>query len=250
MKVFRLKGQVAIVTGAGQGIGKAIAIALAKEGARVVLADITGKEQDTAMEIGRLGGEVIPVRLDVSRFLEAKEVVNGVAEKFGRIDILVNNAGIYPFKSFDEMDESDWDRVINTNLKGVFNCTKAVIPYMKRQRYGKIVNISSVAGTVVGFPGLSHYSASKAGIVGFTRSLALEVAKDGICVNAVAPGPIETEGTRSIERETYEGLRRMIPMGRFGKPEEITSLVVFLASETSSFITGQVIVADGGYTIL
>ncbi|MCX8181739.1 MAG: SDR family oxidoreductase [Candidatus Methanomethyliaceae archaeon] len=246
---MRVKDKVAIVTGAGQGIGRSIALRLASEGAKVVVTDISGKEFDTAKEIRDLGVEALPLKLDVTKYHEAHDAARQVWEKFGRIDILVNNAGIYPFKNFDDMDEGDWDRVIQINLKGTFNCTKAVLPYMKAQNYGRIINISSIAGTVVGFPNLSHYCASKAGIVGFTRGLALEVAKYGICVNAVAPGPIETPGTQIMDKEAYEAIRRAIPIGRLGGPQEVASVVTFLASEESSLITGQVIVADGGYTL-
>lgn len=246
---MRLENRIAIVTGAGQGIGKAIALRLAKEGAKVAVTDVSGKEVETAKEIKDLGGEALPLKLDVTKYQEAQDAARQVWEKFGRIDVLVNNAGVYPFRSFDEMEEGDWDRVLQINLKGTFNCTKAVLPYMKKQGYGRIINISSVAGTVVGFMNLSHYCASKAGIVGFTKGLALEVAKHGIYVNAVAPGPIETPGAVSAGKEAFEALKQMIPIGRLGKPEEVASIVLFLASEESSLITGQVIVADGGYTL-
>lgn len=249
MIYLKVKDRVAIITGSGQGIGKAIAFALAREGAKVAVTDISGKEVDTAKEIKALGKEALPLKLDVTNYLEAQNVAKKVYESFGRIDILVNNAGIYPFKSFEDMEEKDWDRVIQINLKGTFNCTKAVLPYMKEQRYGRIINISSIAGTFVGFSNLSHYCASKAGIMGFTRGVALEVAKYGICVNAVAPGPIETPGTQVMSEEAVEVIKRAMPIGRWGKPEEVASVVVFLASEDSSLITGQIVVVDGGYTL-
>jgi 3-oxoacyl-[acyl-carrier protein] reductase len=246
---MKLKDKVAIITGAGQGIGKEIALTFAREGAKVVVTDITGKENEVAEEIKRMGGEAIAVKVDVSKMEDAKKMAEETLKAFSRIDILVNNAGIYPFKPFVEITEGDWDKVINVNLKGTFNCTKAVVETMIKQKYGKIINITSIAGTVVGFPQLTHYCASKAGITGFTRALALELAPYGINVNAIAPGPIETPGTQVLGKEAYENFKKLIPIGRWGKPEDIANLAVFLASDESSNITGQVIVSDGGYTI-
>ena len=169
--------------------------------------------------------------------------------KYERIDILVNNAGIYPQKPFLEMTMEEWNKVLSINLNGVFHCTKAIIPKMVEQKYGKIVNIASIAGAVIGYMNLSHYSASKAGVVGFTKSLALEMAQYGININAIAPGPIDIGGI-PIGSEIYQQIIKTIPIGRMGLPIDIANLVVFLASDESSFITGQCIVCDGGSTIL
>ncbi len=246
-----LKGKVAVVTGSGQGIGKEIALTLAREGCKVVVSDLTSKASVVADEIKSSGGEAIVFHCDVSNFYDAENLVKTAMEKFGRIDILVNNAGIYPMKAFADMSEADWDKVISVNLKGNFNCARAAVPHMIKQKYGKIINITSIAGSVVGFQQLVHYSASKAGITGFTRALALELAPHGINVNAIAPGPVETPGTGmgSMPSEMYEQTRKSIPLGRWGKSEDIANLALFLASDDSSFITGQCIVSDGGYTV-
>lgn len=181
---------------------------------------------------------------------DVEKAVNMVVGELGRIDILVNNAGIYPFKSFLEMTEDEWDKVMNVNVKGVFYFTRTVAPIMVRNNYGRIVNVSSIAGTVVGFPGLTHYCASKAAILGFTRALALELARFNITVNAVAPGPVETPGTlKGLTGEVLESFKRSIPVGRLGIPADIAEAVAFLTTERAGFITGQLIIVDGGYTI-
>ncbi len=243
-----LSGRVGVVTGAGQGIGRSIALALAKDGAKVIITDITDHVFDVLKEIQAQGGDGFAEKCDVTDPKEGVEAVNLVLGKFGELDVLVNNAGVYPAKPFTEMSGQDWDKVMQINLKGVFHCTKAALPGMIKRRYGKIISISSIAGTVVGFSNLVHYSASKAGIMGFTRSLALEVAEYGINVNAIAPGPIETEGTSMTEVAIKE-YAKQIPLGRVGLPQDVANLAVFLASERSNFITGQCIVVDGGYTL-
>lgn len=244
-----MKDRAAIVTGAGQGIGREIAISLAKHGAKVVVSDISDKVFEVAQEIEETGSQGLAVRCDVTKREEVEEMTRKAVERFGKVDILVNNAGIYPTKPFVEMTEQEWDKVLDVNLKGVFNCTKSVLPTMMDRKYGRIISLSSIAGSLVGFPNLVHYSASKAGIVGFTKTLALELAPYGINVNAVAPGPVETPGTSELGEEMYEQTKAAIPLGRWGHPKDIAGLVVFLASDESSFITGQCITIDGGYTL-
>jgi len=244
-----LKGKIAIVTGAGHGIGREIALSLARTGAEVVVTDISDAIFEVGTQIEALGSKALSIKCDVSDYEQAKDVKEKVTAKYERIDILVNNAGIYPQKAFLDMTIDDWDTVLQVNLRGAFHCTKAVIPRMVKQKYGKIVNIASIAGAVVGFSNLVHYSASKAAIVGFTRSLALEVAQYGINVNAVAPGPIDVRENTAVNAEIYEQVIKAIPLGRMGLPIDIANLVVFLASDESSFITGQCIVSDGGYTL-
>jgi len=244
-----LKGKIAMVTGAGHGIGREIALGLARSGAGVVVVtDVSDVIFEVGKQIEGLGAEALPIKCDVTDLKQAKDAEEKVDEKYSRIDILVNNAGIYPQKPFTEMTADEWNNVLNVNLNGVFHCTKAVLPEMTKQKYGRIVNVASIAGAVVGFPNLTHYSASKAAIAGFTKSLALEVAQDGITVNSVAPGPIDVGGT-TPDSDVYKATVKTIPVGRMGLPVDIANLVVFLASDEASFITGQCIVCDGGYTI-
>lgn len=233
-----LAGKVAIVTGGTKGIGLAIANKLSSLGADVVVcARKPGKEKHAC------------VQADVSNSKQVKNLVDYTIKKFKRIDILVNNAGIFPADSMEEMTEEQWNKVIDVDLKGVFNCTKAVMPYMIKQKYGKIVNLASIAA-YLGFANLTHYCAAKAGVSGFTRSAALELSKYGINVNAIAPGLIETPGVLDfMPAEGRSAFAKSVPLGRNGKPEDIAELAAFLAADASSYITGQTIIIDGGYTL-
>ncbi len=235
--MIMLKGKVAIVTGGTMGIGKGIADKLHAYGAKVVVSSRHGSSKKHYF-----------IPCDVSRSGDVKNLIEKTIKKYKKVDILVNNAGIYPFVNFKDMTEQQWDQVINTNLKGVFNCTKVVTPYMMKRKYGKIVNIASIAGVVVGFPNLVHYCASKAGIMGFTRAAALDLAPYKINVNAIAPGAIATPGIKAAGKETLGHIIQAIPEGRMGKPVDIAEVAAFLASDASQYITGQTIVVDGGYT--
>jgi 3-oxoacyl-[acyl-carrier protein] reductase len=241
-----LEGKVALVTGAAQGIGKAIALLLAQKGADIVVSDINlEKAEETVREIEAISRKAMAIRVDVADMNEVEHMVEAILERFGQIDILVNNAGIARDKLILRMTEEDWDAVLNVNLKGTFNCTKAVIRYMSKQRRGKIVNIASVVGEI-GNVGQANYSASKAGVIGFTKTIAREFAQRGINVNAIAPGYIETPMTEVLPEKTKEELRRMIPMERLGRPEDVAEAVLFLVGETSNYITGQVLNVNGG----
>lgn len=242
-----LKDKVAIVTGASKGIGRAIAINFAKEGAKVVLnyrSDDNGA-QEVLKEIENSGGVAFLHKGDVSDFSVAEDLIKFCIEKFSRIDILVNNAGITRDTLLLRMKEEDFDSVINVNLKGSFNCVKHASSFMIKQKYGKILNISSVIG-LIGNVGQINYAASKAGIIGMTKSLAKELGSRGINVNAIAPGFIETDMTSVLEDKTKETIMSHIPLKRMGSVEDVSNLVVFLASDLASYITGQVITVDGG----
>jgi len=241
-----LSGKVALVTGAAQGIGKAIALLLAKNGADVVVSDINlEKAQETANEIQGMGRRSFAGKVNVVDLKDVERMVEAIVEQFGRIDILVNNAGITRDRLILRMTEEDWDAVLDVNLKGTFNCTKAAIRYMSKQKSGKIVSIASVSGEM-GNPGQANYSASKAGVIGFTKTIAREFAGRGINVNAIAPGYIQTPMTDAVPEKAKEELRRMIPMERLGQPEDVAQAVLFLVSESSSYITGQVLNVNGG----
>lgn len=245
---MQLKNKVAIITGAKQGIGLGIALAFAKEGCNIVISDLQQAEcEKAAKKIQKFGVKTLAIACDVSKKNDVDNLVNETTKKFGKLDILVNNAGIFPFVSFSEMTEEDWDKVLDTNLKSIFLCSQAAIKKMKAG--GKIVNISSIA-SLVGFEGLVHYCASKAGVNGMIRALALELAGKKINVNAVAPGVIETPGAaKGMTDDVKKGTIGTIPWKRMGTPDDIAQATVFLASDKSNYITGQVLVVDGGWTL-
>ncbi|OGZ18617.1 MAG: hypothetical protein A2175_02600 [Candidatus Nealsonbacteria bacterium RBG_13_42_11] len=247
-----LKNKVAIITGARRGMGKADALLLSQVGAKVVVADISQEEcQLVADEIKKNGGEALAIKCDVTNKKEIEEMVKKTVEKFGQVDILVNNAGICEFKPFLEMTEEEWKKTLDINLKGYFLCAQACAKEMAKQKSGVIVNIASVVMGQIGkgMAGLAHYSASKGGIAALTKTLALELAPYNIRVNTIAPGAIDTPMAASskIDPKMLEATLAMIPLHRMGKPEEIASTVLFLASEDSSYITGSIIVVDGGW---
>jgi 3-oxoacyl-[acyl-carrier protein] reductase len=245
------KNRIAVVTGGARGIGRAIAELLAQRGANVVIGDLQyDLAKATASEIAQsTGRDTLATDVDVSQYESAKEMIDGALSKYEHVDILVNNAGITRDTLIMRMDESDWDIVLDVNLKGAFNCSKAVIRSMMKQRYGKIINISSVSGQI-GQVGQTNYSASKAGIIGFTKALAREVASRNITVNAVAPGIIPTALTEVLPEELKNTILDATPLGRMGKPEEIAYAVAFLASDEASYITGQVLAVDGGMVMM
>jgi len=247
-----LKGKVAIITGARRGMGRSHAITLAKAGAKIVVADISLKDCEIVVdEIKKAGGEAMAVKCDVTKKEEVDSMVKAAVKKWEKVDILVNNAGICQFKPFLELTEEEWDRTIDINLKGYFLCAQAAAKEMVKQKSGVIVNIASIAmGQVgVGFPTLAHYSASKGGIVAMTETLALELAPYNIRVNAIAPGAIDTPMVESTKADpkTMEATLSRIPLHRMGKSEEVSNLVLFLASDASSYMTGSTVVIDGGW---
>ena len=245
-----LDGKVAIVTGASRGIGRATAVALARQGAKVVInfaGNITAANAVLA-EITEAGGEAMLFQANVAEGAAVEAMVKATMDKFGRIDILVNNAGITRDNLLMRMKEEDWDAVMNTNLKGIFLCTKTVARQMMKQRSGKIINMASVVG-VMGNAGQGNYAAAKAGVIGFTKSMAKELASRNVLVNAIAPGFITTDMTHVLSEEVKAGLLGAIPLDRLGTPEDIAHVVVFLASDAANYITGQTINVDGGMAI-
>jgi 3-oxoacyl-[acyl-carrier protein] reductase len=246
-----LKNKVALVTGSARGIGKAIAETLAKRGANLIVTDLNvDQAAATAEEIrSNIGVETLALQVDVSDFNSVNAMIKGALEAFDQVDILINNAGITRDNLIMRMDESDWDSVLDVNLKGAWNCSKALIRSMMKKRYGRIINISSVSG-LAGQAGQTNYSASKAGLVGFTKALAREVASRNITVNAVAPGFIPTALTVDLPDELKEGMMKLIPLNRWGTPEEIAYAVAFFTSEEAGYITGQVLSVDGGMMMM
>jgi 3-oxoacyl-[acyl-carrier protein] reductase len=242
-----LKGKCAVVTGAGRGIGRAVALKLAELGADVVInyRSSESEAEELSKEIEKLGSRVLMVKADVSIYGEAELLVNKAVETFGKIDIMVNNAGITKDGLLLRMKESDFDKVIEVNLKGTFNCVKHVSGVMLKQKFGRIINISSVIG-LVGNAGQANYAASKAGIIGFTKSVAKELGSRGITVNAVAPGFIQTDMTEVLSDKVKTSMMDSIPLKRLGTAEDVANMVAFLASDLSSYVTGQVLNVDGG----
>jgi 3-oxoacyl-[acyl-carrier protein] reductase len=246
-----LDGRVAVVTGGRRGIGLAIAELLTRRGANIMIGDRTIDESiKSAQKVAaECGCRVEAMQVDVSDFQSANTLIEAAMDTFGRVDILVNNAGVTRDTLVLRMTEEDWDFVLNVNLKGAWNCCKAVVRPMMKQRFGRIVNISSVSG-LAGQAGQTNYSASKAGLIGLTKALAREVASRGITVNAVAPGFVPTALTNDLPQELKDGMMKLIPLGRWGQPEEVAAAVCFLASDEAAYITGQVLSVDGGMMMM
>lgn len=243
----KLEGKVAVVTGASRGIGRAIALKLADEGAKVVVnySGSQAKAEEVVARIQENGGEAISVQASVSQSEEVTALIDTAVKTFGSLDILVNNAGITRDNLLMRMKEDEWDDVLNTNLKGVFLCTKAVTRQMMKQRAGRIINISSIVG-VAGNAGQANYVAAKAGVIGLTKTTAKELASRNILVNAIAPGFIETEMTDQLPEELKQGMLTQIPLEKLGQPEDIAKAVAFLASDDANYMTGQTLHIDGG----
>jgi 3-oxoacyl-[acyl-carrier protein] reductase len=242
---MNLSNKVAIVTGSGRGIGKAIALKLAEVGATVVVNDIGESADGVAEEIRAMNRQSLAVLADVSSAPDVTRMVETTIATYGKIDILVNNAGITRDQLVVRLSEEDWDKVLDVNLKSVFLCTAAVLKYMIKQRWGRVISITSIVG-MVGNPGQANYASAKAGIIGFTRTIAKEVASRGITANAIAPGFIDTEMTQHIDEKRRQELIGRIPLGYLGSPRDVAEAVAFLASDEARYITGQVLNVDGG----
>lgn len=243
---MELNGKVALITGAAQGIGKSIALTLARKGADIAVSDVNlEKAQETAREIEMLGRKAVAIKGNVASVAEAEKMVDDTVTGLGKIDILVNNAGVTRDGLMLRMKEEDWDLVININLKGVFNCSKAAVKHMAKQRFGRIVNIASIVGEM-GNAGQANYAASKGGVIALTKTVAREFASRNVNVNAVAPGFIETAMTAALPEAAREALTKQIPLNSLGSPEDVANAVLFLVSDASNYITGQVINVNGG----
>ena len=242
---MRLKDKTALITGGARGIGKEIAVRFAKEGADIIIWDVLEEGEKVAEEIKKIGRESVFQKVDITNLTDIREKAKDVIQKFDGLDILVNNAGITRDNLIIRMEESEWESVITVNLKGTFNCTKSFIKYMMKARKGRIINISSVIG-LFGNAGQSNYAASKAGIIGFTKSIAKEVGSRNITVNAIAPGFIQTPMTDVLSEEVKKTYLSIIPLKKFGLPEDIANVALFLASDEAKYITGEVIRVDGG----
>ncbi len=243
---MRLAGKLALITGGGRGIGREIAMKLAQEGADIVIWDVNPADaQKTCKDMEVLGRKTLSDQIDVTAYEKVEEGINKILDKFGKIDILVNNAGITKDNLILRMSQQEWDAVINVNLKGTFNCTKAVFRPLSKQRSGKIINIASIIG-IMGNYGQANYAASKAGIIALTKSTAREIASRGVNVNAIAPGFIQTEMTAKLAEDVKAKMLEAIPMAKLGTPADVANACLFLASNESDYITGQTIVVDGG----
>jgi 3-oxoacyl-[acyl-carrier protein] reductase len=247
--MINLHGKVAIVTGGASGIGKSIALLFAQQGAQVAIADVDDlRAQEMVQDMEAANQGAMAIHLDVTDKSSADAMAESVIGRFGRIDILVNNAGITRDNLLLRMSEEEWDQVVDTNLKGVFLCTKAVLRQMISQRWGRIINMSSLVA-ITGNPGQANYAASKAGVIGFTLTMAKEIASRNITVNALTPGFIATQMVEKLSQDTQGAIKERIPLGRFGLPQDVAAVVAFLASDEASYITGQAIGVDGGLSL-
>ena len=246
----RMSGKVVVITGAAKGIGRGIARVFAAEGATVVVADFDERAgRATAGDLAENGGSSSFVLTDVTKRASCEAAVTAAIERHGQVDILVSNAGIYPQAFLQEMSEAEWDRIFAVNVKGMFFMVTAVLPHMRQRRSGRIVLTSSVTGPVTGYPGWAHYGATKAAMLGFMRSAAIEVATEGVTINAVMPGNILTDGMEGMGQDYIDALATSIPMKRLGEPEDVGYAALFLASDDAKYITGQTIIVDGGQVL-